>query len=509
LVFRRIAKAVGSRRLPAVLVVGWLAVIAVLGWQLAGSQSQARSSLTQRLQARVQLGSEFASLYVADLLARESAQAQSWLSGPAVSREQFERATSGLKLNSAVLLDAQGRLLQVVPFKRALLGTAIAGKYAHLAAAVAGRQAVSNVVPSAAEGLPVVALTVPFATSSGRRVFSGAYAVSMTPLGIYLNHLTVVPHHAVDLVDSSDHLIASSASGAQRGGTLGHADPRLLDAARHALNGSYDAAGGRQYFVSSPIAGTPWRILMRVPAAQLFASVDGIGRWLAWVAVAGLALAGLAIILLIDRLIQGRRKLGVMNGELNRLAHVDPLTGLSNRRVINRALEAALSASRRHDFKLSIMMIDIDHFKQINDTLGHDRGDVALCRVARLLEDGMRAEDVIGRWGGEEFLVIMPSTGLDGAIAVAERLRASVADNQPEQPPNAIVPVTITIGVTEWAGEQGDDLLRAADRALYAGKLVGRNNVQPSRPPAAEPTPKEPEGQRAEASSPGREPAIS
>jgi diguanylate cyclase (GGDEF)-like protein len=486
-----------------------MAVIAVLGWQLAGSQSQAKSSLTQRLQQRVALGSEFASLYVADLLARESAQAQSWLSGPTVSRERFERTTSGLKLAAGVLVDALGRLLQVVPFKRALLGTAIADKYAHLGTAVAGREAVSNVVPSATKGLPVVALAVPFATSSGRRVFSGAYAVSKTPLGTYLNHLTVVPHHAVDLVDSSDHLIASSASGAQHGDTLAQTDSRLLDAARHALNGSYDAPGGRQYFVSSRIKGTPWRILMRVPAAQLFASVDGIGRWIGWVAVGGLALAGLAIILLIDRLIQGRRKLAVMNGELNRLAHVDPLTGISNRRAINRALEAALSASRRHGFKLSIMMIDIDHFKQINDTFGHDRGDVALCQVARLLQDGIRAEDVIGRWGGEEFLVTMPSTGLDGAIALAQRLRASVADSQPEHPPDSIVPVTITIGVTEWAGEQADDLIRAADRALYAGKLVGRNNVQPSGRPVAEPTPNEPEAQRSETSGPGREPALS
>lgn len=107
----------------------------------------------------------------------------------------MKRASSSVGVTAAVLLDHEGRVLQVLPAKPALIGQDIAGsgKYPHLASAVAGHAAVSNVVPSAARGLPVVGFAEPFATASGRRVFSGAYDVSKTPLGAYLSRLIVLP----------------------------------------------------------------------------------------------------------------------------------------------------------------------------------------------------------------------------------------------------------------------------------------------------------------------------
>jgi diguanylate cyclase (GGDEF)-like protein len=230
------------------------------------------------------------------------------------------------------------------------------------------------------------------------------------------------------------------------------------------------------------VAGTAWRIVLRDPEAQLFTFLNGAGRWLAWLAIAGLAVAGLAIIILISRL-QGRREqLTLLNTELARLASIDPLTGLRNRRAIDQYLHDALSAARRHDQALSVLVMDIDHFKAINDTLGHHSGDAVLEHTARVLEKALRTEDAIGRWGGEEFLVVLPSTDEEGALRVTERLRRALAQDQPEEARSHGLTVRITIGVAEWRQDEMDELVRRADSALYLGKAAGRDNVQVSSP---------------------------
>lgn len=175
------------------LLVVWLGAIASLGGFLASSQANSRTALAQRFQSRMQLGAEFVSLYTHDLFDREHDQATSQLAGRHVSGEAFAHAVAGLGMSAAVLLDRDGRLLQVVPAKPALLGHVLTHKYAHLAAAVAGHAVVSNVVPSAVRALPVVALAEPYPTASGRRVFSGAYDVSKTPLRVYLKQMIVTP----------------------------------------------------------------------------------------------------------------------------------------------------------------------------------------------------------------------------------------------------------------------------------------------------------------------------
>ena len=167
--------------------------------------------------------------------------------------------------------------------------------------------------------------------------------------------------------------------------------------------------------------------MLRDPEAQLFTFLNGAGRWLAWLAIAGLGVAGLAIIVLITRLHGRREQLTLLNGELARLAAVDPLTGLRNRRAIEEYLHDAISAARRHDLALSLLVIDIDHFKHVNDTLGHRSGDAVLAHTARVLDGALRTEDAIGRWGGEEFLVVLTSTDEDGAVRATERLRDALA----------------------------------------------------------------------------------
>jgi len=229
---------------------------------------------------------------------------------------------------------------------------------------------------------------------------------------------------------------------------------------------------------SAPVAGTAWRIDVTVPADQLYGFLDGAGRWLAWLALAGLTVAGLAIITLIAGLARKRTQLTALNAELARLASVDPLTGLRNRRAIEEYLHDALSAARRHELSLSLLVVDVDHFKNVNDRLGHRSGDVVLAHTATVLDGALRAEDAIGRWGGEEFLVVLPGTDEEGALSATERLRAALIADQPDEARANGLAVTVTIGMAQWQGEGMDDLVTRADRALYVGKATGRDTVE-------------------------------
>lgn len=166
------------------------------------------------------------------------------------------------------------------------------------------------------------------------------------------------------------------------------------------------------------------------------------------------------------------------------LAMKDMLTGLSNRRAINDQLAATVARAQRQGQYLSVLMLDIDHFKRVNDNYGHQAGDVVLRAVAQALQSRLRAQDQIGRFGGEEFLAILPDTSLDGALVLAEALRAAV-EATPTQWGAHRIATTISIGVRGGAitgADTADGLVAAADAALYQAKQNGRNRVEVSAP---------------------------
>jgi diguanylate cyclase (GGDEF)-like protein len=168
-----------------------------------------------------------------------------------------------------------------------------------------------------------------------------------------------------------------------------------------------------------------------------------------------------------------RDELRAHNVQLERLATTDALTGLVNRRVTQERLEEAVSRSRRHGRPLSALMIDVDHFKGINDALGHAAGDEVLVALATAVRDRLRREDVCGRWGGEELAVVLPDTTVEEAALVGEALRLTVAT----LPLRA--PATISVGVAERREhDSAETLVRRADAALYAAKRAGRNTVR-------------------------------
>lgn len=158
-------------------------------------------------------------------------------------------------------------------------------------------------------------------------------------------------------------------------------------------------------------------------------------------------------------------------------SHHDSLTGLHNRRGFMEAWEDALHRSRRSGRPVSIVLADLDHFKQVNDTRGHAAGDLALRAVARTLRASLRAQDVVARWGGEEFMLLLPDTDRDGASRVAESTRSAVEELRIEHG-GAAFGLTLSLGVSEHdTGRRVDETVAAADDALYRAKQTGRNRV--------------------------------
>ena len=162
---------------------------------------------------------------------------------------------------------------------------------------------------------------------------------------------------------------------------------------------------------------------------------------------------------------------------LREMALTDELTELPNRRAFDRELQREYSRRRRHGTRFSLLMFDIDHFKQVNDNYGHAAGDHVLESLGDICRQHFRVQDVIGRIGGEEFAVILPETGHEGALQVAERFR-SLVEQSAFLFEGVSLQVTISIGVASTNGEEdAADLFKAADDALYEAKETGRNRV--------------------------------
>jgi diguanylate cyclase (GGDEF)-like protein len=163
-----------------------------------------------------------------------------------------------------------------------------------------------------------------------------------------------------------------------------------------------------------------------------------------------------------------------LNQELEHLATHDPLTNALTRRALINTCEQELERCRRHDRAMSLLMLDIDHFKRVNDTHGHQMGDCMLLDFVARITPLLRLPDQLGRFGGEEFVLLLPETSLEEAVMVAERIRARVA-----APAEGLPPITVSIGVA--ANRLDDDkivaLLARADKALYQAKEDGRNRI--------------------------------
>jgi two-component system cell cycle response regulator len=179
------------------------------------------------------------------------------------------------------------------------------------------------------------------------------------------------------------------------------------------------------------------------------------------------------------------RTLSETNARLQALATTDPLTGLPNHRALIAKLENELARAYRYQHECAILFLDIDHFKALNDSYGHAVGDGVLRDFAALVQQNMRETDVPGRWGGEEFLVILPETGEEEARRISERVRSAVASYAFTM--GGGMSLTCSIGIATFPGDAGerDGLVTCADQAMYAAKRLGRNQVRTASDPAA------------------------
>jgi diguanylate cyclase (GGDEF)-like protein len=230
------------------------------------------------------------------------------------------------------------------------------------------------------------------------------------------------------------------------------------------------------YVAQRLIDKSGWNLLVASPVEGIFAS-----------RVLGIALTLLATIMVLiyviareravhDHVQRDRRlELEELARDLDFKATTDPLTGLSNRLKFDQALSAEIRRARRFDVVLSLVIFDVDHFKQINDAYGHQTGDQVLIKLSTFVAQRMRETDLLARWGGEEFVVLLPLSDASMAERFAEILRAAIAS----LPFDHGKPVTCSFGVAELdVGESAERLVARADEALYRAKLNGRNRVE-------------------------------
>ena len=201
-----------------------------------------------------------------------------------------------------------------------------------------------------------------------------------------------------------------------------------------------------------------------------------------WITIGLFVLSSAVLLVIVYRLIHSlMRKVTAAEQRLREIATTDGLTGLYNRRYLDDRLRNEIERAMRYRYPLSAIMFDIDLFKNINDTYGHDAGDKVLTTIARLAREGSREADIVGRYGGEEFVLVLPNTDGDAALAVAEKLRTAIMATPFCIGQETTINVTASFGVAELPHEEGGEkfdysrLICAADDALYAAKNAGRN----------------------------------
>ncbi len=161
---------------------------------------------------------------------------------------------------------------------------------------------------------------------------------------------------------------------------------------------------------------------------------------------------------------------------IKKITNTDPLTGILNRRALEKIIKREISFARRHNLPLSFVMIDIDRFKRINDTYGHEVGDYVLKSFAKIIHKSIRHEDILARFGGEEFILLLPNTNIDSALEVCERIRQKIEKTKFKGIKEKI---TASFGIAELLQtDEGVDVLKRADDALYEAKRKGRNRCE-------------------------------
>ncbi len=444
------------------------------------SQQESREHLRANLALRAAASAQLVSTYLTQQERRQMRSGQLLLSGPRPAPRRFAAVASAFGANVAVLLDSRGDALTEAPYSRAVTGRDIGFESTVGREAIEGHTTVSGVLPVPGLKGRIVAVLVPFSSASGRRVFAAAYPVAGGELQSLVDRTSTTPGHEVYLSDGEGNLIAATPHSAR--GVLADANPRLSLALQRApAAGSLTEHAEGHTYATAAVPGTHWRLAIDVPNAGLYQSISGLATVVPWVAFALLALLAGALMVLVLRVLGDRARLTELSEELADRARTDTLTGLLNRRGIDEGLVRIAGRSRRREEPLTILMIDLDRFKQVNDELGHDAGDQVLKAFADCMRDALRTEDLYGRFGGDEFIVALTGHEDGAGAAAARRLReaASAADLSAIGLEGGI---ELSVGVACGMHTTVAELIRAADEALYRDKAGRRAAVAAAQP---------------------------
>jgi two-component system cell cycle response regulator len=259
-----------------------------------------------------------------------------------------------------------------------------------------------------------------------------------------------------------------------------HGHPSEQEACERAARTALQTSADREACFVADARATPGDGPPPQIAAIAFAGT-AMGRLVLAPTARGLSRDDKRMVALLESELGGPLQMTTLYEDARRMATTDALTGLLNRRAFVEAVERERARSDRHVFPMSLLLLDVDHFKRINDAHGHGCGDAVLQGVARVLESVARRSDFVGRWGGEEFVVALPQTGEAGARVAAERLRRALAaaTHTGPQAESPSLQVTGSIGIASSEAPWSiDALIGAADEAMYAAKSRGRNRVE-------------------------------
>jgi diguanylate cyclase (GGDEF)-like protein len=459
-------------RIAVLALVVAAALIAGLTWNLIATHSQGRDSLDDAIQRRAALtGDLISSAFKAS---RTPAAARAEFSGrPDALRRAVRAAAAAANGQRVAVLDARGRVLAAAggasdpqPSARGGVRLALRGTPSISDAWVDGRRR------------EVVELAVPFRTRSGRRV-----VLVSAPVAVVQSFTQGFFATASALRGTQGYLIDGA------GRTLSSTRPRqegLPGPIREALERGDGGRDGGRVFVAAKVPSSRWRVVLSVQGSALYASIDGAPLDAARLLLAAFIAAICALLGLGLLAARGGRLLAAANRSADaasELAHErlhDPLTGLANRALFAVRAEQAVAASRRRGRCVAVVFMDIDHYKLINDSLGHEVGDQVLREVARRLTRSLRGADTVSRFGGDEFVVLCDDLrDARAAIPAVERIRAGLRG--PVEVGGRQVPVSFSIGVATGGGEAertAAELLADADTAMYRAKELGRNRVE-------------------------------
>lgn len=443
------------------MVAVWVVAVLIIFLVVTHYRENSESLVRDRADARNTLTADFASKWTQSEIRLQRRIAELEFSGPSPTAVDLRRAGGVLDSDATVLTDSEGRVLGSLPDVESLIDRRVAYRYSHLQAALKGDDSVSDVVLSVVQREPVVAIAVPFETPYGRRVLNAGFDVNGPALKGLVDDKIQLEDAEFALLDSSGAPVATTVADASEA-----IDPNVVKKALGPDRQSASGATDGTFYSLAAVPGTPWTMALTVPESVLYASLPP--AWLQWVLIAGFAGILLLVALLFEGVLESRRRMKVM-------ANLDSMTRLPNRGFTTKLLCRELTEQPRIE-PLCVLLIDVDHFKQINDQYGHSTGDEVLATLASRMQNALRPDDVIGRWGGEEFLAILRQTHLSTAKLVAERLRETI-ESDPIVFKNMTLSLSISIGCVQAGEETLDQIVDRADLAMYRAKSAGRNVV--------------------------------